>query len=62
MFDTDCDGQITCGELARALRTDSEGMNEGKIAKIIKEFDKNGDGCIDFKEFVAMMEDEKLTA
>jgi calcium-dependent protein kinase len=63
VFDIDGDGKITCQELAAALKTSkdlSTAAGDAKIKEIISEFDKNGDGCIDFSEFVGMMRDTKL--
>lgn len=35
-------------------------MNEEVISEMIKECDKNGDGVIDYKEFVEMMSKTQL--
>jgi Ca2+-binding EF-hand superfamily protein len=35
-------------------------MSDDKIKEVIAEFDKNGDGCIDFDEFCAMMREGKI--
>jgi len=56
-FDLDGDGKITREELATVLNGGNvqEALGSNKIEKIIAEVDSNGDGCIDFEEFCAMM-------
>ncbi|KAH7299180.1 hypothetical protein KP509_25G076400 [Ceratopteris richardii] len=55
-FDTDNSGYITNIELRDALATYNMG-DEETIKSIIAEVDTDNDGRIDYKEFVAMMED-----
>ena len=57
MFDQDGDGKISARELAKLLKMDSVQSNfdKEKLDEIIKEFDLNSDGEIDFEEFSAMV-------
>ena len=52
-FDKDNDGNITKEELLQALK--AEKTQEKEIEKYIKAVDKNGDGKIDYKEFLELM-------
>jgi len=58
MFDKDKSGKIDIGEISEMLG--EEGMQDIKVTKdqlqkYITEVDENGDGEIDFEEFVTMM-------
>ena len=53
MFDKDNSGHITKDELLQALK--AEKSQEKEIEKYIKAVDKNGDGQIDYKEFLELM-------
>mmetsp|Transcript_142627 Transcript_142627/g.246878 ORF Transcript_142627/g.246878 Transcript_142627/m.246878 type:complete len:529 (+) Transcript_142627:106-1692(+) len=57
VFDLDGDGKITKDELGKVLSGDKlrGAFDAGKLGRIISEADKDGDGCVDFEEFVAMM-------
>ena len=57
MFDKDNDGLITKTELLNALKADIS--QEKEIESYIKAVDKNGDGKIDYKEFLQLMGAEK---
>ncbi|CAD7954364.1 unnamed protein product [Amoebophrya sp. A120] len=66
VFDIDGDGKITLDELARVVKGDG-GLQENlpkkeldKIADLMKEYDTNKDGCIDFDEFREMMRDQTV--
>merc|ERR1712137_1509916 len=56
-FDLDGDGRITMAELRKVLEdgTMEAAVNAAYIADVMKEIDANGDGEIDFTEFVQMM-------
>lgn len=54
MFDTDGSGTITLDEIRKALGSD-EIIAEEDWVKILSEADQNGDGCIDLREFIALM-------
>ena len=53
MLDKDKNGTITKDELMRVLK--SEKNQEEEVEKYIKEADKDGDGVIDYKEFLQLM-------
>ena len=56
MYDKDNNGHITKEELIKALK--AEKSQEKEIEKYIKAVDKNGDGKIDYKEFLALMNNQ----
>mmetsp|Transcript_67335 Transcript_67335/g.217509 ORF Transcript_67335/g.217509 Transcript_67335/m.217509 type:complete len:129 (+) Transcript_67335:3-389(+) len=64
VFDKDGDGKISAEELREVLdpRTTgklcSQAEHAERIAEIIRQADKNGDGQIDFQEFAYMMSEE----
>lgn len=57
-FDKDGDGSITVEEFEEAFAKMSpvERGNLGDIGELIASADTDGDGCIDYKEFMAMMQ------
>ncbi|XP_056157649.1 calcium-binding protein 5a [Lampris incognitus] len=55
-FDMDGDGEITTEELRSAMtKLLGEHMTRREIDTIVAEADNNGDGTVDFEEFVRMM-------
>ncbi|KZV21526.1 vesicle-associated protein 1-4-like [Dorcoceras hygrometricum] len=58
VFDSNKDGFIDCGDLRRVLS--GMGFRQGceleDCKRMIRDFDANGDGLIDFREFVMFME------
>jgi len=61
IFDKNQDGKITQEELAAVLKSDEVAGIAGvdAIAAMMQEIDQNGDGIIDFEEFMQMMQDHK---
>ena len=57
MFDTDNSGKIDMNELRSLLSGDEfkDLYTEKQLEQAIKEVDENGDGEIDFSEFMLMM-------
>ena len=57
MFDTDNSGKIDIEELRQLLAGDEfkDLYSEDQLSAAIKEVDENGDGEIDFNEFMIMM-------
>lgn len=57
MFDKDGEGTISADEIREVLSFGgSNSLNAEAIDGIIKQVDENGDGEIQFEEFVAMMQ------
>ncbi|TNM97277.1 hypothetical protein fugu_015433, partial [Takifugu bimaculatus] len=55
-FDIDGDGSITSEELRYAMiKLLGEKANKTEIDAIVRDADSNGDGTVDFEEFVKMM-------
>ncbi|XP_077177188.1 calcium-binding protein 2 isoform X2 [Paroedura picta] len=55
-FDTNGDGQISVAELREAMRKLlGQQLNYHEVDEILKDVDLNGDGLVDFEEFVRMM-------
>ena len=53
MLDKDNNGTITRDELMKVLKSEKE--QEEEVEKYIKEVDKDGDGAINYKEFLQLM-------
>ena len=53
MFDKDNSGFITKDEILKALK--AEKTQEKEVEKCIQAVDKDGDGKIDYKEFLELM-------
>jgi calmodulin len=62
IFDKDGDGMILTKELGTVMRGLGQNASENEIAQMILEVDKNGDGTIDFKEFLSLMADKLKTS
>ncbi|KAF7908706.1 uncharacterized protein EAF01_004461 [Botrytis porri] len=54
-YDTDKGGNITVEEFGRVMKQSGQNPTEEELAQIIKEVDLDGDGTINFDEFIAMM-------
>uniref|UniRef100_A0A2K5PIF9 Calcium binding protein 2 n=1 Tax=Cebus imitator TaxID=2715852 RepID=A0A2K5PIF9_CEBIM len=55
-FDTNGDGRISVGELRAALKALlGERLSQREVDEILQDVDLNGDGLVDFEEFVRMM-------
>ena len=55
VFDRDGNGLISAHELRFVMSTSGEELSEEDIEEMIREADENGDGYIDYEEFVRMM-------
>lgn len=55
MFDRNGDGCITTGELGFVMRRMGQDPSEEELEKLIAEIDVDGDGTVDFAEFLTMM-------
>jgi len=64
VFDVNGDGKITPSELRMVLSDASVNsmVNAQAIADVLKDVDKNGDGAIDFDEFMGMMRGMSMDA
>lgn len=55
VFDKDGSGKISGDELRQIMRSLGEELTEDEIQQMIREADTNGDGEIDYEEFVRML-------
>jgi calmodulin len=55
LFDKDRDGKITTKELGAVIENLGQSPSEEELLEMIKEVDLNGNGSIDFNEFLELM-------
>ncbi|XP_036615805.1 calmodulin-A-like [Trichosurus vulpecula] len=55
LFDKDSDGCITTKELGTVMRSLGQNPTEAELKNMIGEIDTDGNGTIDFPEFLSMM-------
>ncbi|ORX73619.1 calmodulin [Linderina pennispora] len=55
LFDRDNDGSITAQELGTVMRSVGQKPTEAELQDMINEVDKDGNGTIDFAEFLSLM-------
>jgi len=56
IFDYDCDGKISTGELGKAMRALGNPLTTKKLQNLVDVVDEKHDGCLDFEEFCHYME------
>ena len=55
MFDSDGNGFINASELRQVMMNLGEKLSEEEVEMMIKEADTNGDGLVNYDEFISMM-------
>ena len=55
LFDKDGDGTITTSELATVMRSLGQRLAEDELKRMVKEVDVDGNGTVEFPEFLAML-------
>ncbi|KAL5007929.1 hypothetical protein ScPMuIL_013510 [Solemya velum] len=60
LFDKDGDGYITTKELGTVLRSLGKNPSESELRDMVHEIDVDGNGTIDFNEFIVMMKNTNL--
>ncbi|KAL7419564.1 ATP-dependent DNA helicase srs2 [Cryptotrichosporon argae] len=55
VFDKNNDGHISAAELKHVMTNLGEKLSDAEVSEMIREADKDGDGMINYKEFVTMM-------
>lgn len=59
VFDKDGNGFISAQELRHIMTSLGERLTEEEVDQMIQEADTNGDGQVDYNEFVSMMMEDK---
>ena len=59
MFDKDGNGKISSEELKIVMQNLGERLTDEEINEMIREADNDGDGEVDYEEFVKMMSSGK---
>ena len=59
MFDKDGNGKISSEELKIVMQNLGERLTDEEINEMIREADNDGDGEVDYEEFVKMMSSSK---
>lgn len=62
IFDKDHDGMILTKELGTVMRGLGQNPSDNEIAQMILDVDENGDGTIDFKEFLGLIAEKLKTS
>ena len=55
LFDKDSDGSITCEELRTVMTSFGHNLTTAELQEMIQEVDSDGNGKIEFSEFITMM-------
>ncbi|OMJ29962.1 Calmodulin [Smittium culicis] len=55
LFDKDGDGSVTTSELGVVMRSLNQNPSDAELADMINEIDADGNGTIDFPEFLTLM-------
>ncbi len=55
LFDKDGDGSITTKEIGTVMKSLGQEPDESELEEMVKEFDADGNGEIDFDEFLEVM-------
>ncbi|TVY53042.1 Calmodulin [Lachnellula cervina] len=53
VFDKDNSGTISADEIATVMATFGQNLSKDEVQFMVEEVDKNGDGAIDYEEFVS---------
>ena len=55
-YDPDGSGQITLSELKKIMKENGRDVTDAQLGKFMKHSDKDGDGDVDYKEFLNSMQ------
>ncbi|WAR19917.1 CALM-like protein [Mya arenaria] len=55
LFDKENTGNISNADLRRIMTTYGEVLNDEEVEEMIKEADTDGDGIVDYAEFISMV-------
>ena len=55
IFDTDGDNTISTKELGRVMKSLGQSPSEAELRELIQEYDIDGNGTLDFPEFLELM-------